>query len=69
MDVGKVLITGVTELRDVFSPEEMVGIISSYMDGLKVAYAVAVTAIGIAVLISFASKWRNLKGVNVVGAV
>ena len=69
VDVSKVLVTGVTELRNHFSAEEMVGIISAYMDGLKVAYAVALTATGIALLVSFASKWRSLKGKQVVGAV
>ena len=69
MDIAKVLITGVTELRDNFTPEQMVGIVSAYMDGLKVAYAVALTAAGLATLISFASKWRSLKGKTIVGAV
>ena len=37
------------------------------MDGLKVSYAIAIAASGIALLISFASKWRNLKGKVVSG--
>ena len=63
----KVAATGVTELRNVFSADVIPGIISAYMDGLKVAYAIAIAAAGISVLISFASKWRNLKGKAVAG--
>jgi MFS transporter, DHA2 family, glioxin efflux transporter len=62
VDPQKVAATGVTELRNVFSADVIPGIINAYMDGLKVAYAIAIAAAGISVLISFASKWRNLKG-------
>jgi hypothetical protein len=68
VDVAKLLGTGITDLRDVFPPEDIPGIVDSYMGGLKVAYAVAIAATGISVLISLASKWRNLKGKVVVGA-
>ena len=67
VDPQKVAATGVTELRKVFSADVIPGIINAYMDGLKVAYAIAIAAAGISVLISFASKWRNLKGKVVAG--
>lgn len=67
VDVSKLLITGITELRDVFPAEDIPGIVDSYMGGLKVAYAVAIAATGISVIISLASKWRNLKGKVVAG--
>jgi hypothetical protein len=63
----QVVAVGVTELRNVFSADLIPGIINAYMDGLKVAYAIAIAAAGISVLISFASKWRNLKGKAVAG--
>jgi hypothetical protein len=61
--------TGVTELRNVFSADVIPGIVNAYMDGLKVAYAIAIASAGISVLISFASEWpwRNLKGKVVTG--
>ncbi len=37
------------------------------MKGLNVDYAIAIASSGVAVLISFGSKWRNLKGKIQVG--
>jgi TRAP-type C4-dicarboxylate transport system permease small subunit len=54
--------TGVTQLRAVFPADTIPGIISAYMDGLKVAYAIAIASAGLSVFIALASKWRNLKG-------
>lgn len=67
VDPQKVAATGVTELRNTFPAGTIPGIISAYMDGLKVAYAIAIASVGISVLISFASKWRNLKGKVIPG--
>lgn len=67
VDIAKLLMTGITELRDVFPEEDIPGIVDSYMGGLKIAYAVAIAATGISVLVSLASKWRNLKGKVVAG--
>jgi MFS transporter, DHA2 family, glioxin efflux transporter len=61
--------TGATQLRSVFSSEQMVGILEAYMDGLHAAFSIAITVAGLATLISLASRWRNLKGGNVAGAV
>lgn len=62
VDPSLVASTGVTELRNVFTAEQMPGIIVAYMDGLKISYAVAIAATGAALIISLASKWRNLRG-------
>lgn len=67
MNPATVVATGVTELRNMFSADVIPGIINAYMDGLKVAYAIAIAAGGLAFLISFGSKWRNLKGKVVAG--
>jgi hypothetical protein len=66
---GKLLSIGATELRSTFSPEEMVGILKAYMEGLRVAYGIAIAAAGIATCFAAGNKWRNLKGANAVGAV
>jgi MFS transporter, DHA2 family, glioxin efflux transporter len=63
------LATGATQLRSVFSAEQMVGILEAYMDGLHAAFAISITIVGLATLVSLASRWRNLKGMNVTGAV
>jgi hypothetical protein len=62
VDPANVTAVGVTQIRTVFSADVIPGIINAYMDGLKVSYAIAIAAAGITVFISFASKWRNLKG-------
>jgi MFS transporter, DHA2 family, glioxin efflux transporter len=63
------LATGATQLRDVFSAEQMVGILEAYMDGLHATFAIAITIAGLATFVSLASEWRNLKAANVAGAV
>ncbi len=53
---------GVTQIRATFDANVVPGIIQAYMDGLKVAYAIAIASVGISVLMAGLSKWRNLKG-------
>lgn len=67
MNPAEVAATGVTEIRSMFPTSVIPGIINAYMDGLKLAYAIAIAAAGLALLISLASKWRNLKGKVVAG--
>ena len=62
LDPSVVVSTGVTQIRASFAPDEVAGIILSYMDGLKVSYAIAIAAAGVATLISGLCKWTNLKG-------
>ena len=66
----EVFAVGATELKNVFSAAELVGIKHAYMDGLHAAWAIAIASAGVALVVSLFSKWRNLKGLNVsVGAV
>jgi hypothetical protein len=40
------------------------------MDGLHTAWAIAIASAGVALIVSLASEWRDLKGLNIsVGAV
>lgn len=69
VDPAAVAFAGVSQIRQSFSPKDVPGIILAYMDGLKVAYALAIACVGISVLVSGASKWKNLKGkVQLAGA-
>ena len=57
--------TGATELRKVFTLEQLPAVIRSYMDGLKDAYILAIALSGVAVLWAVAMvvlDRRNLKG-------
>jgi uncharacterized membrane protein YidH (DUF202 family) len=58
----EVVTIGVTEIRNHFDAAVVPGIVQAYMDGLQVAYAIAIASAGIAVFIALGSKWTNLKG-------
>ncbi|KAG9233832.1 putative HC-toxin efflux carrier [Amylocarpus encephaloides] len=62
VDPAQVVIVGVTEIRHTFAADVVPGIIQAYMDGLNIAYSIAIAAAGVAVLVSFGAKWVNLKG-------
>lgn len=62
VDPASVVSVGVTQIRATFDASVVPGIIQAYMDGLKVAYAIAITSAGISVVVSALSKWKNLKG-------
>ncbi|GAM35705.1 hypothetical protein TCE0_017r04237 [Talaromyces pinophilus] len=49
---GLVVATGASDLRSVFSPEQMASILPSYMAGLKVAFAVSIAAAGLGFCLS-----------------
>ena len=67
VDPASVVSVGVTQIRATFAADVVPGIIQAYMDGLRVDYAIAIASSGVAVLVSFAAKWRNLKGKVVPG--
>ncbi|CAD6589968.1 MAG: hypothetical protein ASARMPREDX12_004093 [Alectoria sarmentosa] len=56
-----VVATGATQLRAVFSAQELPGIVLAYMDGLKLAFALAVALAGVTLPIALFAKWRNVK--------
>ncbi|OKL55855.1 hypothetical protein UA08_08883 [Talaromyces atroroseus] len=57
-----VVSTGATELRSVFTAEQLPGILEAYMSGLKVAFIVPIALGGVAAIISLFPKWVSLKG-------
>lgn len=63
------LAAGATGLRDVFTADELPGIVDSYMGALKVAYIIAITTGGAAFVVSLAGRWVSIKDKAVVGAV
>ncbi len=56
-----VLATGATELRAVFSAEELPGIVHAYMDGLKLTFVLAVALAGVTLPVALFAKWQNVK--------
>ncbi|EED18980.1 efflux pump antibiotic resistance protein, putative [Talaromyces stipitatus ATCC 10500] len=60
IDAALVLGTGASELRNVFTSEEMTAILPAYMAGLKVAFAISVTAVGLAFCLSPFNNWKKI---------
>jgi MFS transporter, DHA2 family, glioxin efflux transporter len=60
----RVVLTGATDLRQVFSPDQLPGIIRSYMDGLKKAYIIGIAMAALMFLAAFLNPMHNLKAIN-----
>lgn len=71
IDVEAVVQTGATEIRDVFSSSEVVGIVASYMTGLKLTFAIAIAGAGLGVVASVCNDHKRLgkEAVKDTGAV
>jgi hypothetical protein len=52
---------GATELRNRYNGDELQGILQAYMDGLRVAFAVAIALLGVGFLFSFVPKWDDFR--------
>lgn len=68
VDPNLVALTGATQIRTAFPADAVPGVIQAYMDGLKVAFALAVAGAGISFLISLGSRWSKLNTKNLAGA-
>lgn len=55
-----VVSTGASELRDVFTAEQMTAILPAYMTGLNVAYAISIAAAGIAFCFSPFNNFKKI---------
>ena len=63
-----VVATGASDLRKVFSPEQLPGILVAYLDGVRVAFAIAVAVACVGFVLAFAPRWQTLKGKQVAAA-
>ncbi|KAK1640833.1 major facilitator superfamily transporter [Colletotrichum phormii] len=68
VDPNLVALTGATQIRTAFPADAVPGVIQAYMDGLKVAFALATAGAGISFLISLGSRWSKLNTKNLAGA-
>ncbi|KAH7163525.1 major facilitator superfamily domain-containing protein [Dactylonectria estremocensis] len=70
-DISKanLILTGATEIRNVFTEAQQPYVIDGYMQGLKVAFAMAIAATGITTLISLGTPWKKLKQENLTGGM
>ncbi|KIW20704.1 hypothetical protein PV08_01281 [Exophiala spinifera] len=60
VDPGLVLVTGATEIRRVFTPAQVPGIVAAYMQGLKSVFAIGTGTFGAAFLASMCAPWTRL---------
>lgn len=60
MNPSLVIVTGATELRNVFSSDVLPGVLEAYMTGIKAAFAVSVGFCGAAFLFSLAIPMKKL---------
>ncbi|RKL10793.1 putative efflux pump gsfJ [Fusarium oxysporum] len=56
--------TGATEIRQVFDENVIPFVIRTYMEGLKVAFALVIAATGVAFTVSLGTGWSRLKTNN-----
>ncbi|KAI1116520.1 major facilitator superfamily domain-containing protein [Nemania sp. NC0429] len=74
VDPSAVIAVGATKLREIFTdPVELAGVIDSYMDGLRVVFALVAALCGAATIASLAMPWTSIKkqkaGVSLGGEV
>jgi membrane-bound inhibitor of C-type lysozyme len=53
--------TGATEIRYTFDKNVILLVIRSYMDGLKVVFALVIAATGVAFAVSLGTRWSKLE--------
>jgi MFS transporter, DHA2 family, glioxin efflux transporter len=58
---GLVLATGATELRKVFTEEELPGILEAYMRAIRVPFAIALAACCLTVVLIVIPRWKSIK--------
>lgn len=67
VDPAAVVATGATELRKVFSPEQVPGILTAYMKGLKITFAISLGATALTLIIAGFSRWKRLNTAAISG--
>ena len=61
VDPALVIVTGATQLRQVFTEQQLPGILMSFMKGINSALALALAAAGLAFIVSVFNRWERLK--------
>lgn len=67
VDPVAVVATGATELRTVFSADQVPGILEAYMKGLKITFAIALATTGVTLVIALFSRWKRLNTAAITG--
>ena len=62
LDPAQVITVGATALRTVYQGAQLEGIIGSYMDGIRIAFALSIGLAGLATVVSLSVPWVSVKG-------
>ncbi|KAK8080855.1 hypothetical protein PG997_008673 [Apiospora hydei] len=62
LDPNLVVATGIADIRNTFTPEQLESVLSAYLSGIKNAFAIAVGLVGFATLVGFINPWKRLHG-------
>lgn len=70
VDLAAVMATGATEVRTLFPPDQVEGILLGYMAGIKAVFALLTGTTGVAAILSLLGSWKRLdpKALEAVGA-
>ncbi|VUC21371.1 unnamed protein product [Clonostachys rosea] len=60
VDRALLVLTGATEIRNVFPSEQQHDVIDGYMTGLKVVFAMCIACSGLATVIGLGTRWQRL---------
>ena len=61
IEPGLIIATGATELRTVFTAEQLPAVLDAYMEGLRLPFAIAIACACVTVVLSFAPRWEKIK--------
>ncbi|KAL8828900.1 MAG: hypothetical protein Q9170_006399 [Blastenia crenularia] len=65
---AQVVQTGATSLRDTFTAEQLPGIISSYLSGIHLSFALATGLVGFSLVAALLAPWRKIDAMKAMGA-
>lgn len=60
VDLNIVILSGASEIRSIFTPLQVSGVVVAYMRGLKIAFALVIAATGLALVLSAFGSWKRL---------
>jgi len=68
VEPAAVIAAGATTLRTAFGPDQIAGVLTAYMTGLKATFAVTIAAAGLSLPIALLSRWQVLNTHAIAGA-
>lgn len=59
IDRTLLIASGATQLRTIFTPEQLPIVLNAYLVGIKAAFTIAIGMLGFACFASLLSSWKN----------